>query len=262
MRIVILSDVHSNLAALEAVLRHAEARGAIDAVWCLGDTVGYGPQPRECIARLREMGALMIAGNHDRAATGAMGVEEFNQDAATAALWTRAQLSPEERSFLDGLPEVAQIQAGPGSRAPGPEPKDDEFTLVHGTLRWPVWEYLYSHEAARAHLERQQSPFSLVGHTHVPMLVVEGHEFPQGCELYYLEDGYRLTLTRERKLVINPGGVGQPRDGDPRAAYGIYDGEDETFSLQRVEYDIQATQKLMEAAHLPRWLIERLAVGR
>ncbi|MBI2912310.1 MAG: metallophosphoesterase family protein [Chloroflexi bacterium] len=249
MRILILSDVHSNLAALEAVLRHAETQGPIDAFWCLGDTVGYGPQPRECIARLRELGAVMVAGNHDRAATGAMGVEEFNQDAAAAALWTMAQLSPEERSYLDGLPEVALAS-------------EVEFTLVHGTLRWPIWEYLYSHEAARAHLERQETPFGLVGHTHVPMLVVEGPEFPQGCELYYLEDGYRLTLTLERKLVINPGGVGQPRDGDPRAAYAVYDSADATLSLHRVEYDFRATQKLMEAARLPRWLIERLAAGR
>jgi len=284
VRVLILSDIHSNLAALEAVLRHAGDAGPIDAAWCLGDTVGYGPQPRECIARLRELGAVMVAGNHDRAATGAMGIEEFNQDAATAARWTMAQLSAEERSFLDGLPEVVVMAAAEPHSLPSEadqpaaekagvrEDRVDpslkagasgaEFTLVHGTLRWPMWEYLYSHEAARAHLERQQTPFGLVGHTHVPMLVVEGPQFPQGCELYYLEDGYRLTLTREQKLVINPGGVGQPRDGDPRAAYALYDSADATLSLHRVEYDIGATQKLMEEARLPRWLIERLALGR
>jgi len=247
MRIAVLSDVHANLAALEAVLGHAQSQGVIDAVWCLGDVVGYGPQPRECIARVRELGALTVAGNHDRAGTGKMGTAEFNPDAARAAHWTMGQLTPDEQSYLDALPEVLF---------------EGEFTLVHGTLRWPIWEYLYSYEAARAHLERQQSPFSLVGHTHVPMLVLEGAEFPQGCEMYYLEDGTKVKLSRERRMVINPGGVGQPRDGDPRAAYAIFDTEDETITLHRVEYDIAATQRLMEAARLPRWLIERLALGR
>src|SRR3972149_4560163 len=162
MRIAIISDVHSNLAALEAVLRHAEAQGPIDAFWCLGDTVGYGPQPRECVARLQELDALMVAGNHDWAGTGKMGTEEFNPDAAAAARWTAGQLPAEERAYLDALPEVVS---------------QGEFTLVHGTLRWPIWEYLYSYEAARAHLERQQTPFSLVGHTHVPTPAAQGAEF-------------------------------------------------------------------------------------
>ncbi len=257
-RIVFLSDVHSNLTALEAVLGHAEAGGPIGSVWCLGDSVGYGPQPAECIARLREVGALMVAGNHDRAATGAMGVEEFNPDAAAAALWTRDQLSPEEATFLDNLPEVAY--ASPESGHENPQAAD--FSLVHGTLRWPIWEYLHTHDAALAHLQRQETPFSLVGHTHVPMVVAEGPEFPHGCEMYYLEEGSRLRLERERKLVVNPGSVGQPRDGDPRASYAVYDSESAAVTLHRVDYDIAATQKLMEEAGLPRWLIERLSMGR
>ncbi len=257
MRIAILSDVHANLAALEAVLRHAQAGGPIDAVWCLGDTVGYGPQPRECIARLRELGAVAVAGNHDRAGTGAMGTEEFNPNAAAAARWTTGRLSEDDRAYLDGLPEVLELGADltPGAAQP-------EWTLVHGTLRWPIWEYLYSYEAAQVQLERQRSPFSLVGHTHVPMLVVEGEEFPHGCEMYYVEDGARIRLDRDRRLVLNPGGVGQPRDGDPRAAYAVYDRDEAIAALHRVEYDIAATQKLMEEARLPRWLIDRLSVGR
>ncbi len=273
MRIAILSDVHSNLAALEAMLRHAEEQGAIDAAWCLGDTVGYGPQPRECLARLRELGAVTVAGNHDRAATGRIGTEEFNPDAAAAARWTQQQLTADDREYLDALPEVVLVSAGQGRSLPpeadrpsaekaGASEAEGGFTLVHGTLRWPIWEYLYSYEAAQAHLERQQTPLSLVGHTHVPMLAVEGQEFAHGCEMYYLEDGARITLAPERKLVMNPGGVGQPRDGDRRAAYAVYDSDDGAVSLHRVEYDIAATQKLMEAARLPRWLIERLAVGR
>jgi diadenosine tetraphosphatase ApaH/serine/threonine PP2A family protein phosphatase len=133
---------------------------------------------------------------------------------------------------------------------------------VHGTLRWPVWEYLYSYEAASAHLALQQTPFGLVGHTHVPILVLEGEQFPHGCELYHLEDGAAVRLSGEHRTVINPGGVGQPRDGDPRASYALYDSESQTVTVHRVEYDIAATQKLMEAAGLPRWLIERLALGR
>ncbi|MEX0799888.1 MAG: metallophosphoesterase family protein [Dehalococcoidia bacterium] len=251
MRIAILSDVHANLAALEAVLAHAGAGGALDAVWCLGDTVGYGPQPSQCIARLRQVEATLVAGNHDRAATGAIGVDEFNADAATAALWTRGQLGADDAGYLDSLPEVAAIS----------EP-DAEFTLVHGTLRSPLWEYLYSHEAARAHLDLQKTPFSLVGHTHVPLLVVDGEDGPQGCELYALGDGDRVELSGERRLVINPGGVGQPRDGDPRSAYALYDTAPATVTVHRVEYDIAATQKLMAEAGLPRWLIERLSLGR
>jgi predicted phosphodiesterase len=257
MRIAIISDVHANLAALEAVLQHAEAQGATDPLWCLGDVVGYGPQPRECISRLRQIGATMVAGNHDWAATGTMDTEEFNPEAAKAALWTRGQLAEDDGAFLDALPEVAY--ASPAHEA---EQSEAEFTLVHGTLRSPIWEYLYSDEVALAHLARQQTAFGLVGHTHVPMLVKEGEEFPHGCEMYHLEDGARVELGWRRKVVVNPGSVGQPRDGDPRAAYAIFDAESSAISLHRVEYDIPTTQRLMEAAGLPRWLIDRLAIGR
>jgi len=274
MRIAIVSDVHANLAALEAVLRHAEAVGPIDAIWCLGDTVGYGPQPSQCVARLRGLGATAVAGNHDRAATGKMGVEDFNANAATAALWTRDHLEEDAAAYLNALPEVAYVspsqgrslKVAPPETALNAEPKPgahaEEFTLVHGTLRWPLWEYLYSYEAARAHLERQETPFSLVGHTHVPMLAAEGAEYEHGCEMYYLDDGGRVPLPDDRKIVLNPGGVGQPRDGDPRAAYAAYDTDARTVTVHRVEYDIGATQALMETVGLPRRLIDRLSVGR
>ena len=244
MRVLLVSDIHANLVALDAVLRDA---GSIDAVWSLGDSVGYGPQPAECIARLRELGAVMVAGNHERAATGAIGIEDFNPDAAAAAQWTKAQLSTEEQGFLDGLPEVVT---------------DDQFTLVHGTLREPIWEYLYSYEAASGHLALQETPFGLVGHTHVPTLVVEDGSLPNGCELYRLTGDEIVDLGEYSKLVVNPGSVGQPRDGDPRASYAVYDGDENVIALNRVEYDIVLTQKLMEEAELPRWLIERLSKGR
>jgi diadenosine tetraphosphatase ApaH/serine/threonine PP2A family protein phosphatase len=247
MRVLIVSDIHANLVALEAVLQHAERDGTIDAVWSLGDSVGYGPQPGECIARLKDSGAVLVAGNHERAATGAIGTEEFNPDAAAAAEWTKARLTEDEKAILDGLPEVE---------------RQDEFTLVHGTLRWPIWEYLYSAEAAVAHLALQETPFGLVGHTHVPLLVAEDPQSPEGCILYRLDDGETVTLSPDRRIVLNPGSVGQPRDGDPRASYALYDSDSGLITLHRVKYDIAATQKLMSEADLPRWLIERLSAGR
>jgi diadenosine tetraphosphatase ApaH/serine/threonine PP2A family protein phosphatase len=248
-RTLIVSDVHANLVALEAVLRDAERDGPIDAVWSLGDCVGYGPRPGECIARLKGFDATMVAGNHERAATGAIGTEDFNPDAAAAAQWTKARLTEDEREFLDSLPEVSA-------------PAADDFTLVHGTLRWPIWEYLFDSEAALAHLELQETPFGLVGHTHVPMLVGEDPQAPEGCQLLRLYGDETVTLDRDQRIVLNPGSVGQPRDGDPRASYAVYDADANAITLHRVEYDIAATQKLMSEENLPRWLIERLSVGR
>ncbi len=243
MRIAITSDIHANLAALEAVLEHA---GRIGAIWNMGDCVGYGPQPGECIARLRESGAVWVAGNHERAATGAISTDDFNPAAAAAAQWTTNRLSDDEKAFLDGLLEVE---------------RQSDFTLVHGTLRWPVWEYLVDFETARAHLSLQQTQFGFVGHTHIPMQVTELPDDRQGCELHRLADGDVVKLG-ESRLVLNPGSVGQPRDGDKRASYGLLYTDARTFTLHRVEYDIAATQKLMEEADLPNWLIERLAIGR
>jgi diadenosine tetraphosphatase ApaH/serine/threonine PP2A family protein phosphatase len=246
-RTLIVSDVHANLVALEAVLRDAEGGGPIDGVLSLGDCVGYGPQPGECIARLKGFEATMVAGNHERAATGAIGTEDFNPDAAAAAQWTKARLTIEEKAFLDGLGEVAH---------------QDSFTLVHGTLRWPIWEYLYSTEAALGHFALQETPFGLVGHTHVPMLVVEDRTSFEGCQLFRLAGGEHVDLDPNVRMVLNPGSIGQPRDGDPRASYALYDAEAMTIMLHRVEYAIDATQKLMAEAGLPRWLIERLSTGR
>jgi diadenosine tetraphosphatase ApaH/serine/threonine PP2A family protein phosphatase len=236
-----MSDIHANLAALEAVLADA---GSVDGIWNTGDAVGYGPQPRECIARLREEGAVWVAGNHERVATGAIGTDDFNPPAALAARWTSAQISSEEKAFLDALPETAQ---------------QGDFTLCHGTLRDPIWEYCDDEYTALGHLSLQGTPFALVGHTHVPMLIAETTE---GCDLERLRDGEVVVLTGDVRLVLNAGSVGQPRDGDERASYGIFDSDAATFTLHRVEYDIAQTQALMVDAGLPDWLIERLAIGR
>jgi predicted phosphodiesterase len=263
MRILIVSDVHANLAALEAVLRDAERGGAIDGVWSLGDCVGYGPRPGECIERLRESGAAMVAGNHERAATGAIGTEDFNPDAAAAADWTKARLSGDEKAFLDSLDEVVRLGADGADQftRTGGDPEGG-FTLVHGTLRWPIWEYMMSPEVALAHLALQETQVGLVGHTHVPMLVIEDRNSPEGCQLFRLADGERIDLDANMRIVVNPGSVGQPRDGDPRASYAVYDSEMNAITVHRVEYEIALTQKLMTEEGLPLWLIQRLASGR
>ena len=264
MRILIVSDVHANLVALEAVLRDAQRGGAIDGVWSLGDCVGYGPQPGECIARLRGLGAVMVAGNHERAATGAIGTEEFNSDAAAAAEWTKARLSVDEKAFLDSLDEVVrrEVEGDGAGRPAGTQAARQGFTLVHGTLRWPIWEYMMSPEVALGHLALQETQVGLVGHTHVPMLVVEDETSPDRCQMYRLDDGDVVGLGDGQRVVVNPGSVGQPRDGDRRASYAVYDTEANSISLHRVEYEIAATQKLMTEEGLPLWLIQRLATGR
>ena len=242
MRIALLSDVHSNLVALDAVLADAEGRGA-EAIWNLGDTVGYGPDPNGVVARLAEVGAVSVLGNHDAVATGAMGTAWFNSLAAEAAEWTRSHLETEANAYLAGLDEVR---------------REETWTLAHGTLRDPLREYLTTVEAAEAHFERQETPYSAVGHTHLPLLVrrsaggVEGETPTEGGE----------AALGPGPLCVNPGSVGQPRDGDPRASYALVDSAAGTVAHQRVAYDIGETQRRMAAAGLPRALAERLAEGR
>ena len=245
MRVALLSDVHANLQALEAVLRHAEGRHALDEVWSLGDIVGYGAQPEECLVRLQALTFTSVAGNHDQAAAGGMDTSLFNLDAAAATAWTAQRLSDDNRRYLLELP-LTLIR--------------EDMTLVHGSLRAPLIEYIFSVEAAQTQLERQTTPYSFAGHTHVPLLV---EQQPHGAppSLWPLLDGDIVEL-RERRLVVNPGGVGQPRDGDPRAAYAVLDTEERTLSCHRVEYDIAATQRVMAGAGLPERLIRRISYGR
>jgi predicted phosphodiesterase len=246
MRIAVVSDVHSNLAALQAVLQDAQAQQALDAVWSLGDCVGYGPQPNEVLGLLCQQPFVGVAGNHDLAVTGAIDTREFNPDAAAAAAWNAAALTEQSRDLLRAVPEVTA--AGDGG-----------FVLCHGSLRDPVWEYLITEEAARAQFALMTAPCSFVGHTHIPLVIEEqpGDRIAGGRP----ENGARLEL-RERRLILNPGGVGQPRDGDPRAAYAVLDTDERTVQFRRVEYPIRETQERMAAAGLPPRLIARLAVGR
>jgi len=243
MRIAAVADVHSNLAAFEAVLAHAEGQGPIDRIWCLGDLVGYGPAPGACIALLCRYAHSAVAGNHDRAAVGLIGTDEFNPYAAAAAIWTATQLSGAEKAYLAALPDVLT---------------EGDFTLVHGSLRDPVWEYLLSPSVAAAHLAFQRTPFGLVGHSHVQFVFYEDGQDAIGQAM---ADGVVVALG-ERRFVANPGGLGQPRDGDPRACYALIDDERRQLTYHRVPYDIPRTQATMRAAGLPDYLVDRLARGR
>ena len=243
MRCAILADVHSNLAAFEAVLSDADGRGGFDKIWCLGDVVGYGPDPNECIKRLRQFEHVCIAGNHDWAAIGKMDTSEFNTVAALAAQWTAQQLTTEDKDYLLDLPLTLH---------------ENGFTLAHGSPREPIWEYLLSTEAAQENFAYFETAYCLVGHSHVPLIF----ELTADKTVYReFATGANLKLGKKR-MIINPGGVGQPRDGDPRASYAIYDAEAHTVRHYRVEYDIPATQKKMAERGLPAPLILRLSVGR
>jgi len=246
MPIAIISDLHSNLEALDAVLHHAEGLARIDAVWCTGDIVGYCADPSAVIARVRQLDAVCVAGNHDLVACGKMGVQDFNPIAAAAALWQGEQLSPGERDWLAALPLVRQEGRS-----------ESAFTLVHGSLRAPEWEYLLDHEAAEAHFALQTTPYSIVGHSHQQFRVVEDGGAPRFVRA---TDGSSVALDRNR-LILNAGSTGQPRDGDPRAGYILYHQDAAIATWHRVEYDIEAAQKRIVEAGLNPWLAERLAIG-
>jgi len=243
MRYAIISDIHSNLAAFQAVLRDIDERGSAERIWCLGDVVGYGPDPRECIDLLRQYDHVCVAGNHDWVALGRVDLDDFNPEAAAASVWTTEQLGSEELDYLDNLP--LSLEEG-------------DFTLVHGSPREPIWEYLLSVYSAKISFDYFQTKYCLVGHSHVPLvfeLSADG-----ACLLHEVSPDTMLRLEVNR-LIINPGGVGQPRDGDPRASYAVYDSEQGVVSYYRVPYDIAATQKRMKEHGLPQRLIARLRYG-
>jgi len=243
MHCAIVADIHANLTAFTAVLDDIERRGGADEVWCLGDIVGYGPEPRECIAKIRQVSQVCILGNHDAAAIGKVDLATFNPDAAAANRWTAEQLSSQDHDFLEQLPMV--VERG-------------DFTLTHGSPREPVWEYLLSPKSARDNLAHFSTRFCLVGHTHVPRAFI--CEETGECSLRILTPEQPLALVGGRTF-INPGAVGQPRDGDPRASYATYDDEAGTVTLHRIPYDIQTTQARMMEHGLPTSLVTRLSQG-
>jgi predicted phosphodiesterase len=239
MRIAVLSDIHANLPALEAVLADA---GAVDAIWHLGDVVGYGPDPDGVVERLRADGAIGVRGNHDAAACGGTEIDWFNPDARRAMEWTRSAIAPATAAWLEALPERRTV---------------DGNDLVHGSPREPLWEYITSVSVARANLALLDARLGLHGHTHIPVawLEVDGK-----VELVRPGRGSTLDL-RGRHVMVNPGSVGQPRDGDPDASYAILDPDAGTVAWHRVPYDVTAVQDAMRAAGLPASLSARLTVG-
>jgi predicted phosphodiesterase len=239
MRIAVLSDIHGNLPALEAVL---EALAPYDAVWQLGDVVGYGPQPNEVVTRLAAENARGVRGNHDAAAVGDLGTKAFNDDARAAVEWTAGRLQPKTKAWLSALPQRETV---------------DGFTLVHGSPRDPIWEYIVSIAAARANLEAFDTGHCLVGHTHVPLAF---RQAGVTVEALIPDDSATLDLD-ERRTIINPGSVGQPRDGDPRACAMLLDTERKALEWRRVEYPIERVQQLMTRARLPARLVARLTFG-
>lgn len=240
MRIAVLSDIHSNLVALDAVLAHA---GSIGAVWHLGDVVGYGPDPDGVVERLAGLEAVGVMGNHDAAALGGPEIEWFNPDAKAAAAWTRDRIGHDTRAWLTALPKTAVI---------------DEVSLVHGSPRDPLREYITTPDVAAPNLQALTTSVGLHGHTHVPAVFAARSgsvvvEWPTDGDLLELDD---------QPTLLNPGSVGQARDGDPRAAYMILDQAAGHATWHRVAYDIAAVQAAMRAVGLPARLADRLAVGR
>lgn len=241
MRIGIISDIHGNFTALEAVLH---ALGTVDQLWCLGDLVGYGGQPNECVECIRERTTHVLRGNHDLAALGLLTTEEFNATAAAAAQWTGEQLTQENRAFLEFLPEMkVEMQ---------------RYTLAHGTPRDPIWEYLLNGMQAIENLHLIDTPMCFVGHSHVPLYF---NEKGQGGIAGDGKTVSHQTLKFER-IIANPGSVGQPRDQNPLAAYLVLDTFPMKLTWHRVAYDIAEAQGHILRAGLPAVLANRLAYGK
>jgi diadenosine tetraphosphatase ApaH/serine/threonine PP2A family protein phosphatase len=242
----VISDVHANQPALEAVLAAAE-EAAVEEIWCLGDVVGYGAQPDGCTSLVRERCDVCLAGNHDLAVIGALDVSSFSESAAAAVGWTRGHIEQQSLDYLRGLEPA-------GSR--------QQIGLFHASPRDPIWEYVLSLEQAEAGLETQAQRIGLIGHSHVALFFTR----PDGGEGgntfgSQAEDGALLDLDGGGWL-INPGSVGQPRDGDPRAAWLELDTDELTARFHRVPYDVEAAAAAIAAAGLPSHLAERLQAGR
>ncbi len=242
MRVLVMSDIHSNYTALETVIDDA---GIFDAVWCLGDVVGYGPDPNACVELLSEQPNLTcILGNHDVAALGRMPKESFNADARRALEWQERVLSASSMAFLETLPQESI--------------PDEHVTLVHGSPRDPVWEYILNTLSARMNFDAFDTDFCFIGHTHVQSVFY--YDIPNDrVRLDIPQIGLPVTL--KAKAILNPGSVGQPRDRDPRAAYGLFDTEALTWEPRRVDYDIEAVQARIRESRLPEKHAMRLAEG-
>lgn len=243
MRYAILSDVHANLDALEAVLEDV-AREGVERIVCLGDFVGYGPEPNECVERLRPLVQIALVGNHDLAAVGRLNSDHFNLYARIALEWTRQHLSPSTRAYLESLPPRVEAQG---------------VLFVHASPRDPVEEYILDPVTADDNFRCEPFDICFFGHSHLPVWFV--HDGKR-TELRFLPPKTPVRLEGGARHLVNVGSVGQPRDGDPRAAYLVYDAEQRTAELRRIPYPVERVQRKMQAAELPKPLWLRLAEGR
>jgi predicted phosphodiesterase len=241
MRILVISDIHANLAALHAVLDDA---GNFDAAWCLGDLVGYGPDPNDCVALVRKLPNLTcLLGNHDAAVINRIEISAFNPEARQVILWTQHVLSSDHRAYLSGLPEKAV---------------EGQVTLAHGSPRLPVWEYLLDVRSATQNFDYFETSYCFVGHSHLPV-IFQLQNGGRAAKINIPQPGQALDMTP--RAIFNPGSVGQPRDRDPRAAYAIYDPDEITWDYRRVAYDVNSVQTRMLEAKLPPRHITRLSAG-
>ena len=239
MRVAVLSDIHANVVALDAVLA---AIGSVDAIWQLGDVVGYGPEPDGVVERLAAIGAVGVAGNHDLAALGGSEIDWFNPDAKAAMEWTRGRIDEPTRNWLTALPTTFE---------------DQGMTLVHGSPRDPVWEYITSVPVARANLAVQATPIALHGHTHLPMVWAD-----RDGRIEAISPGPGSSFRLDgRPALLNPGSVGQPRDGDPTASWLEIDTEMGVATWRRIGYDIEVVRSAMLDVGLPARLADRLRLG-
>ena len=242
LRYGIVSDIHSNLDALQRVLAELDEAG-IDRLICLGDVVGYGPNPNECCELLRRRECIAIIGNHDEAAATEVGTEQFNNLAAQAIDWTRSELTHSNRAYLSDLPR---------------EHVFDDFAIVHGSPA-AEFDYILSLADARRAFDHARKSLTFVGHSHIAEVYVldgDGRAYHRR-----LPRGGRIEIAPDLKYIVNPGSVGQPRDRNPQAAFGLYDGERKVVEVRRIDYDVPSVQKRMEAVRLPHPLSARLEVG-
>ncbi|MCL2182448.1 MAG: metallophosphatase family protein [Chitinispirillia bacterium] len=243
MKLAFISDIHANLEALESVLADIDSK-EIDDIYCLGDVVGYGANPNECVEIVSKRCKSVLLGNHDAVATGLLTTQHFNVHARIAIEWTAGELTSENKKFLAAQPLAKTV---------------DDFTMVHATPYQPgMWYYITSLEEAYFNFQSFDTRICLVGHTHIPMIIALDEE-----EIYVHQDKSISFDERENlRLLINIGSVGQPRDRHPESSYGILDTGEKKFSLYRVPYDIAKTQSKMKKIKMPDFLVNRLAEGR
>ena len=242
MRVLVMSDIHANYTALEAVIQDA---GQVDETWCLGDLVGYGPDPNAVVEQVRELTHLTcILGNHDTGVIGKMAFEAFNGDARRSLVWTEKVLTADNMDFLRSLPQSTKVRG--------------EVTMAHGSPRDPLWEYVLTNLTARLNFDYFDTPFCFIGHSHIQCMF----QFNEGNDRVTLESvKVNQSIPLTPRMILNPGSVGQPRDRDPRSAYAIYETETRQWEARRVEYNVGEVQQRLRESGLPEKHAVRLSEG-